>query len=86
MKYQQANLFIGHTESLRRQIDKILGTNFYSFLPRIGIFESLNAKLIEFAVAPFRGVSPSSREPFKTGLIRSEDPRMNVLSGNMGAA
>jgi hypothetical protein len=86
MKYQQANLFIGHTENLRRQIDRILGTNFYSFLPRIGIFESLNANLIEFAVAPFRGVSPSNREPFKTGLIRSEGPRMNVLSGNMGAA
>jgi site-specific DNA-methyltransferase (adenine-specific) len=86
MKYQDTNLFIGHTENLRRQIDLILGLNFYGFLPRIGVFESLNSKLVEFAIAPFRGVCPSSREPFKTGLVRSEGPRMNVVFEGVGAA
>jgi hypothetical protein len=86
MKYQETNFFIGHTENLRQQVDAILGLNFYGFLPPIGIFESLNSKLIEFAVAPFQGVCPSSREPFKTGLVRSEGPRLNVVFENMGAA
>lgn len=86
MKYEQTNLFIGHTENLRRQIDTILGMNFCKFLPHIGIFESLNPNLIEFAIAPFAGVSPTSREPFKTGLVRSEGPRMNVVFERMGAA
>jgi hypothetical protein len=86
MKYHDTNLFIGHTENLRRQIDTILAMKFDSFLPRIGIFESLDSKAIEFAIAPFRGVSPSNREPFKTGLVRSEGPRMNVVLQKMDAA
>jgi hypothetical protein len=86
MNYEEHNLFIGHTENIRRQIERILDTSIYGLLPRIGIFDFLNPKLIEFAVAPFHGISASRREPFKAGLIRSEGPRMNVLSGTVGVA
>jgi hypothetical protein len=86
MKFQETNLFIGHTENLRRQIDGILEINFRDFLPPIGIFESLKPKQIEFAIAPYGGSCSSNREPFKTGLIRSEVPRMNLVSGMDEAA
>lgn len=73
------DIFISHAENLRQQIDTLFqipdaGT---SVIP--GWVGNRDYHNMEIAIARYPGVSPSKREPFKTGMVATMKPLCNAF-------
>jgi site-specific DNA-methyltransferase (adenine-specific) len=77
-----SDLYIGHAEDLRKQIERMLDLRIHQRLAFGSLFEQVDPKHVQIAVAACPGVPPSSREPRKTELVQAKQPLLNVLRIN----
>jgi len=72
------SFYIGHSESIRRQIEMLVESNFEDRLAEYQE-ESLFAPTpVSFSIARYEGYSASARDPVKSLLIEEYSPRMNA--------
>jgi hypothetical protein len=84
--FDQADLYIGHAENLRAQVERILDLR-WDLMADVGsLFGMGGLREAEFAIAPYTGVSPSNREALKTQLVRKREPKLNVLGKGLRVA
>lgn len=80
LDFERADLYIGHSENLREQVERLLDLHWDAMFEVASLFGMRSLRHAEFAIAPYSGVSPSNRESVKTKLVRAKEPKLNVLT------
>jgi site-specific DNA-methyltransferase (adenine-specific) len=83
---EQTDLYIGHAGNLREQVERVLDLHLDAMPNVADLFGIQGLRRAEFAIAPYPGVSPSDRESLKTQLVRSREPKLNVLHKGLRVA
>lgn len=83
---ENADIYIGHAENLRQQIERILDLKTDFLSPASDFLQIGSIRGVEYSIAPYPGVSPSNRDVVKTALVRSREPRLNVVNRGLHVA
>lgn len=79
MRCANADIYIGHAQNLREQIERMLDMQLDRLPPMIGSLRCPNVRQVEFSLAVCSELAASYREPVKTSLVKKQEPLMNVL-------
>lgn len=86
MDFDNADLYIGHAENLREQVERILELHWDAMSEVSDLFGIKDPRNAQFAIASYPGISPSNRESLKTQLVRLREPKLNVITKGLHVA
>ena len=78
LKSGDFDFYIGHTSSVRKQIELLIDTGFEEKLAEVQSDSLFEPEPFIFSIASFSGHSASKRDPVKRMLVEEFKPRMNV--------
>jgi len=78
LKSGDFDFYIGHTSSVRKQIELLIDTGFEEKLAQFQSDSLFEPEPFIFSIASFAGHSASTRDPVKRMLVEEFKPRMNV--------